>query len=370
MSGLRNKILYASLSYTTHDRRFISAAIEHGWEVSFLRFDGGAGGFENRILPEGARPINWLGTRLKLTDELRPQFIEAMHKVVREELPQIVHAGPLTSVAPIAVAASFESPIVCTSWASDLLYEVPRSKEALTLASKAIEGASYLIVDCETVKKSALALGSPLGTLSAFPWGIEIGDFPFRSRGRSDGVCRIVSLRSFEGVYDVETLVEAAVILKNNGFEFQLVLVGAGSLECDLREKVDEWSLSDQVDFVGRISEDEIADVLSASDLYVSTSRCDGSSVSLLQAMAVGIPVLVTDIESNREWVDPGVTGFVFAPGNAENLAEQIMYAASRRDLTKLVQNARKRIEQNADWEKGKQKLAMIYQEVLDRFVH
>ncbi len=66
-----------------------------------------------------------------------------------------------------------------------------------------------------------------------------------------------------------------------------------------------------------------------AADLYMSASHTDGSSVSLMEAMACGLPCAVSSIAGNQEWVQTGEQGWVFPDGDAEKLAE-IMLAASR----------------------------------------
>ncbi len=61
--------------------------------------------------------------------------------------------------------------------------------------------------------------------------------------------------------------------------------------------------LEGRVQFAGNVPEDEMVTHFQASDVYISASHSDGSSVSLLQAMACGLPVIVSDIPGNREWV-------------------------------------------------------------------
>jgi glycosyltransferase involved in cell wall biosynthesis len=105
-----------------------------------------------------------------------------------------------------------------------------------------------------------------------------------------------------------------------------------------------------------------------AADLYVSASRSDGSSVSLLEAMACGRPALVSDIPGNREWVEPGGEGWWFRDGNARDLACGIEEAHRRRgDLPQHGARARKTAEARADWGKNFPLLLHAYRIALGR---
>ena len=107
--------------------------------------------------------------------------------------------------------------------------------------------------------------------------------------------------------------------------------------------------------------ESELPSVLSEFDLFVSTSPVDGSSISMLQAMATGLPCVVPDIESNREWIQDGLTGFLFEAGNATDLAKVLEELSERPDIVKsVVESAREVVEKKADWGKGGQKLLRV----------
>jgi L-malate glycosyltransferase len=91
----------------------------------------------------------------------------------------------------------------------------------------------------------------------------------------------------------------------------------------------------------------------------------DGSSVSLMEALACGLPCLVSDIPGNKEWIIEGENGWLFRDGDADDLAEKIMYAIkNRRSFKKIGEAARKTAEQKADWKKNFGKLLETYEKV------
>ncbi len=90
---------------------------------------------------------------------------------------------------------------------------------------------------------------------------------------------------------------------------------------------VDEY-----VTFGGQISQTDLPRWYHMADLYISPSHVDGSSVSLMEALACGLPCLVSDIPANKEWVFENENGWLFRDGDADHLAEKILAAMNQRE--------------------------------------
>ena len=362
-------LLYASEGYTTHDRRFIAAATEQGWRVHVARFDGGQRQLDRRPLPTGAAPVEWRGSREPLTEDEPTPFIEAFGELVADLRPDVVHAGPVPTVAFVAGAAG-GAPLVAMSWASDLLIDIERSPLARTRAAAALAGAAEVLVDCRTVADIAVALGAARNHVTVVPWGVDLSSLPYADAApEPDGpTLRLVSLRSFEPIYDLPTLLTAVSRARRSlgPGRLALSLAGSGSEHDALRALADRLDLTDDLTWLGRVGEDEVPALLAAHDVHVSTSRSDGSSISLLQAMAVGRPSVVTDLPSNREWVSPGRTGWVFAPGDADALAAVLVDLHGRRhDLNGVALAGRQLVEQQADWQVNRRRVAETYRRAM-----
>jgi len=114
------------------------------------------------------------------------------------------------------------------------------------------------------------------------------------------------------------------------------------------------------VHFIGRIPETDLAPLLRSVDLYVSTSPVDGTSVTMLQAMATGCPVLVTDIPGNRNWIQSDSTGYLYASGDALSLSSAIDAALTNTGTAKqqtLIATAMDSVRDRADWSRNQQLL-------------
>ena len=120
------------------------------------------------------------------------------------------------------------------------------------------------------------------------------------------------------------------------------------------------------VKFGGQISQNELPRWYHWADVYISPSHVDGSSVSLMEALACGLPCLVSDIPGNREWVTEGENGWLFPDGDAEALAAKILQVLNQRELLPKIGSAARAVaEERADWKKNSAKLMQAYQQAL-----
>jgi glycosyltransferase involved in cell wall biosynthesis len=150
----------------------------------------------------------------------------------------------------------------------------------------------------------------------------------------------------------------------------RLILLGSGSQASVLRSIFLEGGVSENVDFRGPVPQADLPRYYQMADLYVSASHVDGSSVSLMEALASGKPSIVTDLPGNREWVQPGVQGWLFPDGDVESLAEAIVMAFDRRgELKGMGRAARDLAEQKANWEINFPKLLQAYDLALQRMI-
>jgi glycosyltransferase involved in cell wall biosynthesis len=158
---------------------------------------------------------------------------------------------------------------------------------------------------------------------------------------------KVVSLRSLEPDYLVDVLLMAAAAV-----DIEVSILGDGSAAHDLRRLAEDLGIMDRVRFLGRVDEYGAVLALRGAHLHVSTAPSDGSSVSLLQALAVGRPSVVVDNPSNREWIEHSRTGWLTPAGDAAVLAsalERARFAFSA--LPEMARQGRALVEREADWD-------------------
>lgn len=127
----------------------------------------------------------------------------------------------------------------------------------------------------------------------------------------------------------LEYLIRAVALLRRELPAARLVLAGDGPLRDELAKLVADLGLDDTVVLLGQRS--DVGDLLAASDLVVLPSLWEGLSISLLEAMAAGKPVVTTSIGSNREVTNDGETAVLVPPKDSRSLAAAIRSLASDR---------------------------------------
>ena len=147
-----------------------------------------------------------------------------------------------------------------------------------------------------------------------------------------------------EPVKDYATLLRAAATLKIRP-EWKLLVVGLGQMEAALKKfAAENPNLHDRVRFLGERT--EIPDILNALDIYVLPSLSEGISNSLLEAMATGLPVVVSDTGGNPEVVAAGQSGMLFKVGHHEELASHLTRLIEEpEERARFGRQARERIE-------------------------
>lgn len=113
-----------------------------------------------------------------------------------------------------------------------------------------------------------------------------------------------VTVGSLFHVKGYDILVEAFANIVNDNNNFRLTIVGDGNQRPLLQELINKYSLKSKVLLVGRKSRSEVADILANSDVYVSSSRNENFSVSVLEALSVGLPIVATVCGGIKECIN------------------------------------------------------------------
>jgi glycosyltransferase involved in cell wall biosynthesis len=114
-----------------------------------------------------------------------------------------------------------------------------------------------------------------------------------------------------------------------------LMLVGEGPEEEKIRQQVRDRRLGHRVRFLGLRS--DIPRLLAASDVFLLTSVSEGIPVTLIEAMAAGLPVVSTRVGGVAEVVQDGETGLLAPAGDEEALAQKVLHLADRPDLCRQL---------------------------------
>ena len=294
------------------------------------------------------------------------EFLPEFQRVLQEIRPDVVHAGPVQSCAYIAALSGFH-PLLVMPWGSDILFYANQNAEWKQAAEVALQGTDGLFCDCEAVWQAAQQFAEiPSSHVIKFPWGIKKGSFIPEGKKLTlePGTINLICTRSWESLYDIDVLLEAFRLAFHKNDHLRLLLLGEGSRANAIHSFIERHRLGDVVRTPGSIPHEELPVWFRSADGYISCAKTDGTSVSLLEAMATGLPVVVTDIPSNREWITEDENGWLAPVGAASEFAEKIMRLAAldqprRNSISKQNQRI---VAERADWNQNIPRLLDFYE--------
>lgn len=372
------RICYIADAPSIHTQRWVRYFADKGHEIHLISvkpfegdFRGGEAGnvalYLLKRVPPRIRIISFLINTLFLIVQIR--------KIVRKIKPDILHAHYISDNGLLAAMSGFH-PLVLSAWGSDILVDVHRSRILRYFAEFALKRADLITSSGENVMEEMIRLGADPNKINYILHGVDTGSFNPAERSealrRSLGIFdspAVISVRHLTPLYDVESLIKAIPLVLRQVPEVKFIIAGDGDQRGYLEELADLLGVADGVRFVGWIPHDELPNHLASADIYVSTSLSEGGvSVSLIEALACGLPSVVTNVGDFRKWIESGENGFVVPIKRADLLAEKIIYLLENRELRDQMGKAnRQLIEERANYEQEMCKMAKLYGELIRR---
>lgn len=349
------RIVHLIESHTIHTKRIVDHQVRTGHEVHVVTFRNLAG--EG---PVSVIPVPPWENRLPYAHHWRG--LTWWSRYLHASRPDIVH-GHYLSTAALYLRSARAHSVVASAMGSDVLVD-PDAMHARILLSALPKWVELFTSGAPHLTRRMVELGIPEERIATFPWGVN--DHVFFPAANLSSATSIVSTRNFEWVYDLPTLVSAFKIMSLGSTTARLDLYGDGSLRSSLEARVAKSGIGTRVRFHGRVDPRRLSEGLRESAVYVSTSKSDAASVSLLEAMATGLVPVVCDIEANRRWVSHGENGLLFPVGDAGRLAQTLRRAITDEDLRIRSRTANPRIiKEKASWDDSMKRLEEIYESVI-----
>ncbi len=355
------RICFISLGTFTHVGSYIDYFRQAGHDVSFVSMSPG---------PERGVPTYNVGLGRKYSESKGkwkyPISMFRAKRLIKRLKPDIVHAHYVTSCGLTALICGFH-PTVVTAHGSDLTVGI-KSRIWRPLLRRIFEFSDCVNTVSTDLQDMVESLGISSDKIETLTLGIDTAKFSSVERpqiGKSR-VLRLVCTRRLESVFDHHTIVDALILLKEEGLGFEMTFVGDGSLLGELTQRVKEVGLDDHVSFAGRVDNDNLPEVLSRHDVYLSASLWDGASLSLLEAMATGLFPIVSDIRANSAWLKHNVDGLLHKVSDPDDLAKCILQLCSHPELAAgAVRRNRKRVVESGDRGTNMKRLEEIYKDLV-----
>jgi glycosyltransferase involved in cell wall biosynthesis len=356
------RIIYFSKNYTPHDYRFLSSLSKTEHEVYYLKLETNKRLIEDRPVPENVQQILWAGGQHEFRWRDVPRLTFDLQRLTKQIKPDLIHAGPIQNCAFIAALSGFR-PILAMSWGYDLVMDADKSAWMKWVTRYTLKRSAFFISDANVSRDKAVEFGMNPEKTVIFPWGTDIEHFTPKTFKRSNvKTFTLFCSRTWEAIYGVDVLAKAFIKVASVNPDVNLILLGSGSQSAKIRQILMNGGVMERVHFGGQVTQMDLPRWYHMADLYISPSHVDGSSVTLMEALASGLPCLVSDIPGNREWIADGVNGWLFRDGNVNDLAEKILFAIkNRKSFKKIGDAARKTAEEKADWLRNFGKLLEVY---------
>ena len=311
---------------------------------------------------------------LFLHEEFRFLFYrKKLSQIIKKFKPDVIHSGWIQLDGLVAALTGFK-PVLQMPWGSDILIFPFEDEQTMLQTKYVLEHASHIYCDCDEVKKTILEITDfEPEEISVFTFGIDLEMFnPHRTNPRIikrigwQNKRIIIMTRTFNHLYGIHYFLMALPKIIHAEPETRLLLVGTGPLEDDLKDLVNSLDLNQYVHFTGHIPYDQLVYYLNSAEVYVSTSKSDGTSMSLLEAMACRLPVVVSDVPANCEWVKDGVNGFIVPRKKVNPISEKVLALINDRALAEKMGKMNVSIvNERADLEKNYPKFDGIYDQIV-----
>lgn len=295
-------------------------------------------------------------------------YLNILHlrRLLQQINPDILNTHYASGYGTLARLSGFH-PNLLSVWGSDVFDFPYESKMKMKIMQRNLSAADRLASTSNIMKKQTTIIYKPEKKIAVTPFGVDCEKFRPMEVSRYKTKIRIGTVKKMASKYGIATLIEAFAIVKNKyQGDIELILVGGGPEEEDLKLLAQKLNVSRYVDFVGPIPHDKVPEYLSSFDIYVALSINESFGVAIIEASASGIPVVVSDAGGLPEVVVDEQTGFIVPRNNPEEAAERILRLLCDPELRKEMGNAgRQFVLDNYEWKENADRMERLYEEVI-----
>jgi L-malate glycosyltransferase len=265
----------------------------------------------------------------------------------------VVISGPLDTVTGGLVGGNYRH--IGISWATDVMVTAAASTEALATMAATVAGLDLIVTDNYATENALIALGAEPSSVCRIPWGPQDGVGASAKRsdfGIADETRVILYPRSIEPHYQPEVFLDALEMVVASSSDVVAVLIDSGSQVEAFKEWVSQKGLGRHIVWQPVRPSADFAGLMALADVVVVTTVTDGTSVTVMDAMAQGIPVVASLTNGSAEWLMDGVTGWTFPVGDASALARALDRVLSAKEETRrlITANAQRLVAHKAGW--------------------
>ncbi|MCB0323071.1 MAG: glycosyltransferase family 4 protein [Bdellovibrionales bacterium] len=194
------------------------------------------------------------------------------------------------------------------------------------------------------------------------PNGVDVSRFGRAKRDTHHGPLRLLCVGRLIARKGQRILLEACRRLKEQGTPVVVTLVGTGDSEDEYRRLAKQWGISDSVEFKGYVPREELPAHYATADVFVLPSENEGMSIATLEALAAGLPLLLTPTPGTELMVEEGGNGHLFPIGDATVLTERIRTLIAEPERLRRYSARSRELAQTFSWEQATEALLELLQ--------
>lgn len=274
--------------------------------------------------------------------------------------PSIVISGPLDSISSGLLSKDYRH--IGISFATDVMVSAAESADALELLYETANSLDLVVTDNYATENALISLGVDARRILRAPWGPS--EEPMKKgvkvpQGIPAAGSYVFFPRALEPLYDPEVFIKAFAAIVHRRPGLVALLIESGSLIGLVKQLIKEHGLEENVAWSPPLPPDEFRALIARAAVIVVATRTDGTSVTVMDAMKMGVPVVSSLTSGSGEWVIDGITGWAFPVGDSDALGAAILSAlADSGQKTRVLVNARRLVSKRAGWNRSAELLA------------
>jgi glycosyltransferase involved in cell wall biosynthesis len=268
---------------------------------------------------------------------------------LRRWRPDVLHAHRVNSAGWLAASCGFH-PYIVTSWGSDVFIQPQRSRLARLLARYTLRNADLVTVNSQAMGDQVIRLGASADRVRNVQFGIEMDIFNPQSLTAQQEIDLrqhlsipekaplVLCPRAINSIYNIDIIFQSVPLVLQRFPQVVFVFINYNA-DQDYKSSLDSMAsdlgIEGNIHWLSPIRErGNLAKLYHLSDVVISVPSSDGTPVSVLEAMACGRPMIVSDLPSLREYIHHGENGWLVPVGEPTVLAQHIIRFLENSDLS------------------------------------
>jgi glycosyltransferase involved in cell wall biosynthesis len=296
--------------------------------------------------------------------------------LIRELRPDLLHALHLTSYGFLAGLSGVQ-PSIVSVWGTDILEAPSLTPAHRWITRQALSRAGAITATGMRLAEATLPYAPAGKPVAVIPYGIDVDTFAPAQRQRREDVPIIGAVARLSPEKGLEFLLRAVALLRDRAdreykpeLKLNVVLAGDGPSRESLEWLTAELRLDHRVRFLGEVAHEDVPRVLESFDVFAMPSTAEGFGVSALEASAMELPVIASDVHGIPDVVVSGETGILTPPRDVEAIADAIARLIEDPALRRRMGSAgRAYVQRHYRWDDNVKLMERLYERVVGRGV-